>query len=358
MENEGLFYILLVIFSFILIAYILGVRDAKLAKKNLIYKLKKNWGDSPKRNYKEDDFDHIPGYYDNHKTDFQIDDTTWNDLNMDGVFTRMNYCLSASGEEYLYYMLRTPKQTDDFEEEEKKVKFFSEDDDARLKCQIALAKIGRGSRFSIYEYLKQLENIEDFSNKKHYMMLTLMIFSIGLMFVSFQLGFVMLLAVAATNIFMYFRIKNKIDPYLATYGYILKVLDSTKLFKSSDYPAISDDIEALGRSYDNMKGFSSGSSILMSPSGTGNPADIILDYYRMLTHVDLIKFNKMYIHLMEKKDELDKIITVIGKIDAYISIACYRESVKEQYCIPVFEGKDIKCEEVIHPFFSNTCSSR
>ena len=124
MENEGLFYILLVIFSFILIAYILGVRDAKLAKKNLIYKLKKNWGDSPKRNYKEDDFDHIPGYYDNHKTDFQIDDTTWNDLNMDGVFTRMNYCLSASGEEYLYYMLRTPKQTDDFEEEEKKVKFL------------------------------------------------------------------------------------------------------------------------------------------------------------------------------------------------------------------------------------------
>lgn len=357
MENEGLFYILLVIFAFTLIAYILGVRDAKLAKKNLIYKLKKNWGDSPKRNYKEDDFDHIPGYYDNHKTDFQIDDTTWNDLNMDGVFTRMNYCLSASGEEYLYYMLRTPKQTDDFEEEEKKIKFFSEDGDARLKCQIALAKIGRGSRFSIYEYLKQLENIEDFSNKKHYMMLTLMIFSIGLIFVSFQLGFVMLLAVAATNIFMYFRIKNKIDPYLATYGYILKVLDSTKLFKSSDYPAISDDIETLGRSYDNMKGFSSGSSILMSPSGTGNPADIILDYYRMLTHVDLIKFNKMYIHLMEKKDELDRIITVIGKIDAYISIACYRESVKEQYCIPVFEGKDIKCEDVIHPLIENAVSN-
>ena len=153
------------------------------------------------------------------------------------------------------------------------------------------------------------------------MMLTLMIFSIGIIFVSFQLGFVMLLAVAATNIFMYFRIKNMIDPYLATYGYILKVLDSTKLFKSSDYPAISDDIETLGRSYDNMKGFSSGSIILMSPSGTGNPADIILDYYRMLTHVDLIKFNKMYIHLMEKKDELDRIITVIGKIDAYISIA-------------------------------------
>ena len=97
-----------------LVAYILGVRDQIASEKALVYKLKKNYGEAPKREYKPDELDHLLGYYKNHPEDFQIDDATWNDLNMDGVFARMNYCLSATGEEYLYYMLRTPKQIDDY----------------------------------------------------------------------------------------------------------------------------------------------------------------------------------------------------------------------------------------------------
>ena len=87
------------------IAYLLGIRDEKALEKRLISKLKKNYGSAPQREYKQDDLDHIPGYYIKHRSDDQIDDITWNDLNMDGVFARLNYCLSASGEEYLYYLL-------------------------------------------------------------------------------------------------------------------------------------------------------------------------------------------------------------------------------------------------------------
>ena len=42
MENTGLFYVLVFIFAFTLIAFVLGIRDEANAKKNLIYKLKKN----------------------------------------------------------------------------------------------------------------------------------------------------------------------------------------------------------------------------------------------------------------------------------------------------------------------------
>ena len=71
------------------IAYLLGLRDQKNSEKVLLQKLKKNFGDAPKRNYKSDDLDHIQGYYNNHKGGHQIDAITWNDLNMDGVFARM-----------------------------------------------------------------------------------------------------------------------------------------------------------------------------------------------------------------------------------------------------------------------------
>lgn len=357
MDNSGLLYMLGVLFAFVVVAYVLGLRDSANAKKNLILKLKKNWGDSPKRKYKEDDFDHISGYYDNHREGFQIDDTTWNDLNMDGVFTRMNYCLSASGEEYLYYMLRTPKQTDDFENEEKKIQFFSENDDARLKYQLIFGKIGRGNRYSIYDYLKVLNGVGNFSNTKHYLMLVLLVAAIALSFVSFGIGIFALLMVVVANVIMYFSIKGKIEPYLSTYSYILKALASTKLFKSTDYPELSDDLKLLEESYDKLKGFSNGAGILMKPSGSGSPEDIIMDYVRMITHIDLIKFNLMYRELMDKKDDLDAIITVIGRIEAYISIACYRESVKGQYCIPVFEKGGMNFDNVIHPLIENAVSN-
>ena len=276
---------------------------------------------------------------------------------MDGVFTRMNYCLSASGEEYLYYMLRTPKQTDNFENEEKKIKFFSENDEARLKYQQIFARIGRGNRYSIYDYLKVLNDVGNFSNTKHYLMIALIALTIVIACIKFELGAFLFLAAVVANVIMYFNIKGKIDPYLSTYAYILKALASAKLFKGAGYPELSDDIELLNKSYDSLKGFSNGANVLMKQAGGGSPADIIMDYVRMITHIDLIKFNKMYRQLMEKKDDLDVIITVIGRLDAYISIACYRESVKGQYCIPVFENGEMNFENVMHPLIENAVSN-
>jgi len=37
--------------------------------------------------------------------ELRIDDITWNDLNMDKVFKRINVCLTSIGEEYLYNCL-------------------------------------------------------------------------------------------------------------------------------------------------------------------------------------------------------------------------------------------------------------
>ena len=116
--------IIFLVVCFIVIAFGLGIRDALNAKKYLISKLKKNFGNPPAREYKSDDLDHVDGFFKNHREEGQIDDVTWNDLGMDGVFKRFNYCLSAAGEEYLYYLLRSPRQTDDFESFEEQVSFI------------------------------------------------------------------------------------------------------------------------------------------------------------------------------------------------------------------------------------------
>lgn len=101
-----------VIFGVIVLIMLKGFLDERKKKKKFILWLKNHYGELPKREeYREEEFRKIARYYKAHEKDgFHIDDITWNDLNMNEIFKRMNYTYSAAGEEYLYYLLRTPMQ--------------------------------------------------------------------------------------------------------------------------------------------------------------------------------------------------------------------------------------------------------
>ena len=85
--------------------------QAKKKEKKFIDSLYTNYGQIPKKDYSLERFAKISSYYEKHRREGQIDDITWNDLNMDEIFKRMNYTFSASGEEYLYYTLRSADKT-------------------------------------------------------------------------------------------------------------------------------------------------------------------------------------------------------------------------------------------------------
>lgn len=351
-----LYAILLVVLAFIVVAFLLGLRDRVIARKRLIQKLKNEYGKEPQRNYKARDREHISGFYNNHREGFQIDDTTWNDLSMDSVYDRLDYCLSAAGEEYLYYMLRTPRQADDFEDLEKKISLFQKDADLRLKVQLIFSEIGNISKFSIYDYIDHLKNVGNAGNTKHYVMLVLLVLSVVYSFFNFTIGFAAFLILMVAQIIMYFRIKGDIDPYLTTYGYIMRVIKSIDSFNGISNEALSEDITQLKDISRDFASFKAFSSILLSPtrmSGTGNPLDILLDYLRMVTHADIIKFNQMYRQIMEKRDQLDKVLKITGRIEAAISIACFRASFEGAYVLPEFSGSSFDGKELFHPLIEN-----
>ena len=49
-----------------------------------------------------------------------------------------------------------------------------------------------------------------------------------------------------------------------------------------------------------------------------------MEYVRMFTHVDLIRFNNMLRQLDNSKEEIYDFMGVLGKIEAMISIANFR----------------------------------
>ncbi len=351
----GLYTLLGVIAAFIVVAFLLGYRDKIAAERFFKKKLTESYGKEPLKKYKADSLDHVTGYYKNHKSDHQIDDITWNDLNMDDVFKRINYCYSAAGEEYLYYMLRTPMQEDYFDSLEKQVKFFGENEEDRRKFQLIFHEIGNNSRYSIYDYLDYLEKFGKSGNLKHYLMLVLLLLMIGLCTVNFKVGFIAAAILMVVQIISYFRIKSDIEPYLKTYAYIMRIIGSVDSFLGIKDEVFKEDVEELKAAAREFSAFKSGAGILLSSNKTGtsgNPVDLVLDYIRMVTHIDIIKFNQMYRIIMDKKEHLDKILEITGRIEALISVASFRASFEGRYTIPEFSGEGYCGKNLIHPLIN------
>ena len=72
----------------------------------------KNFGKEPSRRYFDGDLELIKSYFEfcreQNPDSYYVDDITWNDLDLDRIFKRINMKLTTSGEQTLYYQLRTP----------------------------------------------------------------------------------------------------------------------------------------------------------------------------------------------------------------------------------------------------------
>lgn len=349
----------LMIFVFIVFVMIKGLYDDKKSHKKFVVWLRNNYGVLPNREeYKPEEIVKISKYFEAHKTEgFYIDDITWNDLNMDAVFKQMNYTYSAAGEEYLYYVLHKPLQNkEDTNTLEKHINFFMENEEERIKYQTYFAQLGKTGRFSIYDYLNYLDLLGERSNKVHYFGILTIIASILIMFFSVQIGIVLLIVSLSRNIISYFKIKNDIDPYITSFNYIIRLLNNVRKLESMPIEVLIPEMEELKKCRKNMDKFKSGSYIIMSSSrmnASSNPLEIILDYFRMMFHLDLIKFNNMLSEVYKNKEAIDKMLTIVGYIETTIAIGAYRVS-REVYCIPeLSEMDELEIINMYHPLIED-----
>ena len=73
-----------------------------------------------------------------------IDDITWNDLDMDKIYQRINACQTSIGDEYLYAMLRQPIfEHTKLSDRENLISFLESDPKLRLDIQVILSKMGK-----------------------------------------------------------------------------------------------------------------------------------------------------------------------------------------------------------------------
>ncbi len=349
-----IFFAFVFLFFFFLI--LKGIRDDRRRRENFTRRRLEHYGEAPERQIKPEEAPGIARYYERHRTGFYVDDITWNDLDMDQLFRQMDYCHSAAGEEYLYASLRLPAMSgEDFTKREEKIRYFMEHGQERAKLQTAFWQMGRMGKYSLYDYLEFLDGLGERSNRKHYAAIACLVGSVALCFGSFSAGFVCLMLVIGYNIATYMKEKGDIEPYISSFAYIFRILKHMETLYQIPVPVLKEEqaeLKQLKSVFGRMK---RGSFWAMSSSGGGNPAEILLDYLRMLLHLDVIKFNDMLHEVRLHVDEIDRIMTLIGQIETYLAIGEYRthlEKTKGFYCVPQFQeaGENrLEIKTLYHP---------
>lgn len=362
------------------------VRSAR-EKKDFMNLLYRGGTHLNEKKYPLERFVRMGSFFERHSKEGQLDDITWNDLGLDDIFKRMNYTLSASGEEYLYYTLRTLKQNrKELDHLEDVIDYFRTHPKERVQIQFSMKKLGYTGKFSLYDYLDNLDFLGERSNGKSILLDLLFLPLIGLLWIQFPLGVMGIVVLVVYNIVSYFREKADIDPYIVSFSYIMRLMEACREMERVDVPACREEWEALRESGRRMQGMKRNSYWVMSPyrgNTSGDILAVVMDYVRMVFHVDLIKFNSMLKFLRGHIEDVDRLIQTVGYVETAIAIGIYRSSVENSggdgrrepasrnhgklsrdgsagsargkgWCVPEFvSGRHVRMEEGYHPMLSD-----
>lgn len=319
---------------FVLIIFVSESARVRKEEKKFIQSLYEDYFGLSRKEYALERFARMGSFFGRHQKEGQLDDITWNDLGMDELFKRMNYTLSASGEEYLYYTLRTLKQSGgELEHLEEAVGFFGAHPDVRVQVQLAMKKLGHTGKYSLYDYLDNLDVLGERSPRKHLLMDLLFVPLVGLMWVNISLAIVGLLTLVIYNILTYFREKGEIDPYITSFSYIMRLMQACGELEKISVPACAREWEEMRQARKQLQGMRRNSYWVMSPyrgNASGDVLAILMDYIRMIFHVDLIKFDSMLKVLRGHIEDVDAMIGVVGYVETAIAIWIFRESLEAE----------------------------
>ncbi len=327
------FYILIAILALVIWSM---VNEQRL-RKRLIIRLKNEWGNVPGEEYTSEKLESLKAFYNSQRNEqLDVDEITWNDLDMNEIYMMMNNTQSSIGEEYLYALLRKPcLSIDELKERNRLIKFFTKHEDVRIIIQTKLFSIGKLSKLSVYEYINRLGELETKSNLSHYVMLAAFILSLGLIFVNPGLGGICTVLIVINNIVQYYREKAVIEKYLMVFAYIIRLLDGVKEIYKLEIPELKVYTDLLKQDANKFKQFRKGSMWLTPKQASGDLAEMLMDYVRMLTHIDLIKYNSMLHFFKNNRDTLNRIYKNIGLLDSMLAAASFREMLP-MFCEPEF----------------------
>ena len=327
--------------------------SAHMKKKNIHAMLKKQFGKKPE--YKDYDFDRIKIFWKETARENEegcIDDITWNDLDMDQVFERINMCCSSVGEQYLYKKLRSHsfdgRKLDSFE---KKVMFALEHEDDRIEIQKKLLRIGKREN---HYYVSLFLNDPDHYKLDRiwvYYVLQIFLFVAAILSVLLRDGYAyaFLGIMFLTNMNVYALMKSKYETNIDLIAAVQSILQTSKELAKNKNSIVSEAFAEGVKKAGRLTGIMSFVSGRRQRQYTADFMEMCGTYITGAFLFDFVLYNRILEKLKTNRMEISGLFEQLGEWDMAVSTASFRKSVP-LYCVPCLGGEHNICyEDVYNP---------
>jgi len=281
----------------------------------------------------------------------RIDATTWDDLNMDEVFLRIDACASSGGEEYLYHQLHElqtgPAPLKAFE---RIVRWAEECPQERLRAQKILAAVGKMPHNGLGGFL-----FEARAKKNRFYSLCPLLALLPLLgalaaILFGPVGLLFMGVAMAANIVIYWVNLLALEQEFHSLRYLSAMLRGAgRLQKSlgSRLQALGMDLKAPLKEIGHLRGLIPGKA-----SGLLAELEGLIVVFKAIFLVDLVLYNRTVNAILRHTEPLCRIYEALGRVDSAISVASLRRSLAV-WCMPEFIGETaIRFTDACHPLIA------
>lgn len=286
---------------------------------------------------------------------YSLDDRTWDDLSMDAVYAGIDITLTNPGEEVLYSLLRTPQtHGDQLNARRMYIDYFQNNEGQKREVQEMLYRAGRDDLDITGMLTGELKPKPLMQAVSIALPLLLIAGIIYLALAQNIAGLLALMAVFFVSVFVHFGVDHEFHHQsdAALYlGKLVNISDKIVPVIEKDFPDLAAEINTI---YTACKSIGKGVWLLTRNAGF----DTLTDQFNALILAKERKFFKMLADIERRRDVLLRLYRLLGELDAYISVAAYREEVSH-WCAPeIISAKGIlECTDIYHPLLPDPVSN-
>lgn len=281
-----------------------------------------------------------------------IDDVTWDDLDMDKIFARLDGCQTTIGDEYLYALLREPQfDPAGLLKRESLITLMDSDPKLRLDIEVLLARMGKseGNGLSYYCF--------DVSSKKiknpfiYNILAVLPIALLGFIFLNTAAGLLGFFGCFVLNLFIYYFTKKRIERDLSAIEYFTTLLWCTEKIRKTCAGRSNEILDDL------FKGFSVFKNLRGKLSGISKQkvtdVDFIVENFRIIFLTSIRHYNKIITIVENHMEDFNLLFKSFGELECAINILSFRKSLPFHTYPEFGEDQSIVARDIYHPLLLN-----
>ena len=328
--------------------------------KNYRRKFLNDYGKDPTQDswhyMRQDRLDYIR-IYDDELGSGAVDQITWDDLNMDDIFLRINHTRSFIGEQVLYHRLHDLDAAGDRDTFEAHINYFDQNTEARLKAEQKLARLGKvQTSYFMPRMLKYLADYKMTLAPLYSILQMLLLLSVvSAIITKLNICITAAIAIGCINLALYVREKGRSEGLFQALSGLYSLIDFSQFAVSENVVPESMVTAELKKSLSELRSLKWRSGYLVSKKSAAqaDAQGILSDYLLGITLWDLTFFHHIVKTVKGHEEAVMRLYEFAGEVDMFISIASYRRSM-DGYCVPVFTEETSVCAEALrHPLIED-----